>query len=81
MMAFQAGGPHAQDRALEAIAVAWKAMADVPAEAVWEKPQGKHAPAVLHKRFEIVGRGVALVIGCATFPTWNTYPGLFAALA
>jgi phenylacetic acid degradation protein paaN len=24
---------------------------------------------------------VAVVIGCATFPTWNTYPGLFAALA
>ncbi len=81
MMAFQAGGPHAQDRALEAIAVAWKAMADVPAEATWEKPQGKNSPAVMTKRFEIVGRGIALVIGCATFPTWNTYPGLFAALA
>ncbi|MGI9134176.1 MAG: aldehyde dehydrogenase family protein, partial [Rhodoferax sp.] len=26
-------------------------------------------------------RGVAVVVGCATFPTWNTYPGLFAALA
>ena len=26
-------------------------------------------------------RGVALVIGCNTFPTWNTYPGLFASLA
>src|SRR5690606_9046235 len=24
---------------------------------------------------------VALVIGCATFPTWNGYPGLFASLA
>ncbi|MDR0225942.1 MAG: phenylacetic acid degradation protein PaaN [Burkholderiaceae bacterium] len=81
MMAFQAGGPHAQDRALEAIAVAWKAMADVPEQAVWEKPQGKNPPVVLNKRFEVVGRGVALVIGCATFPTWNTYPGLFAALA
>jgi phenylacetic acid degradation protein paaN len=81
MMAFQAGGPHAQDRALEAIATAWKAMADVPTEATWEKPQGKNPPVVLHKRFEIVGRGIALVIGCATFPTWNTYPGLFAALA
>jgi len=81
MMAFQAGGPHAQDRALEAIAYAWKAMADVPAEALWEKPQGKNPPLVMKKRFEIVGRGVALVIGCATFPTWNTYPGLFAALA
>ncbi|MEJ7688111.1 MAG: phenylacetic acid degradation protein PaaN, partial [Variovorax sp.] len=81
IMAFQAGGPHAQDRALEAIAVAWKAMADVPPNATWEKPQGKNPPVVLNKRFEVVGRGIALVIGCATFPTWNTYPGLFAALA
>ena len=31
------------------------------------------------KNFQVVGRGVALVIG-GTFPTWNTYPGLFAAL-
>jgi phenylacetic acid degradation protein paaN len=81
LMAFQAAAPHAQDRALEAIAYAWKAMDDVPEEALWEKPQGKNAPLVMKKRFEIVGRGVALVIGCATFPTWNTYPGLFAALA
>jgi phenylacetic acid degradation protein paaN len=81
MMAFQAGGPHAQDRALEAIAYAWKAMADVPAQARWEKPQGKNPPLVMQKHYEIVGRGIGLVIGCATFPTWNTYPGLFAALA
>ena len=26
-------------------------------------------------------RGIALVIGCNTFPTWNGYPGLFASLA
>ncbi len=81
MMAFQAGGPHAQDRALEAIAYAWKAMADVPGEALWDKPQGKNPSLVMQKHYEIVGRGVALVVGCATFPTWNTYPGLFAALA
>ena len=81
MMAFQAGGPHAQDRALEAIAYAWKAMADVPGEALWDKPQGKNPSLVMKKHYEIVGRGVALVVGCATFPTWNTYPGLFAALA
>ncbi|MFC4622102.1 phenylacetic acid degradation protein PaaN [Comamonas nitrativorans] len=81
MMAFQAGGPHAQDRALEAIAYAYKAMADVPAEATWEKPQGKNPPLMMKKHFDIVGRGIGLVIGCATFPTWNTYPGLFAALA
>jgi phenylacetic acid degradation protein paaN len=81
MMAFQAGGPHAQDRGLEAVTYAWQAMSAVPAEAVWEKPQGKNPPLRMAKQFEIVGRGVALVIGCGTFPTWNTYPGLFAALA
>ena len=81
MMAYQAGGPQAQDRALEAIAYAWKAMADVPGEALWDKPQGKNPSLVMQKHYEIVGRGVALVVGCATFPTWNTYPGLFAALA
>lgn len=81
MMAFQAGGPHAQDRALEAVAYAWREQSFVPAETVWEKPQGKNPPVRMKKHFEVVGRGVALVIGCATFPTWNTYPGLFAALA
>jgi phenylacetic acid degradation protein paaN len=81
MMAFQAGGPHAQDRGLEAVAYAWDEMSRIPAEAIWEKPQGRNPPLVMRKHFEIVGRGVALVIGCSTFPTWNTYPGLFAALA
>lgn len=81
MMAFQAGGPHAQDRALEALAYAWQEQSRVPQEALWEKPQGKNPPIRMRKHFEIVGRGVALVIGCGTFPTWNTYPGLFAALA
>jgi phenylacetic acid degradation protein paaN len=81
MMAFQAGGPHAQDRGLEAVAYAYKEQVEVPAEAIWEKPQGKNPPLVMKKHFEVVGRGVALVIGCGTFPTWNTYPGLFAALA
>jgi phenylacetic acid degradation protein paaN len=81
MMAFQAGGPRAQDRGLEAVAYAWDEMSRIPAEATWEKPQGKNPPLVMRKHFEIVGRGVALVVGCSTFPTWNTYPGLFAALA
>ena len=35
----------------------------------------------MSKTFTIVPRGVALVIGCNTFPTWNSYPGLFAGLA
>jgi len=81
MMAFQAGGPHAQDRALEAVAYAWDELRRVPARALWEKPQGKNEPIRMEKHFRIVPRGVALVIGCCTFPTWNGYPGIFASLA
>ncbi|MEX3009091.1 phenylacetic acid degradation protein PaaN [Hoeflea sp. TYP-13] len=81
MMAFQAGGPHAQDRGLEAVTYAYAEMTRTPSSAVWTKPQGKHDPLVLEKRFRVVPRGIALVIGCATFPTWNGYPGLFASLA
>jgi len=81
MMAFQAGGPHAQDRALEAVAYAWDQLRRIPAEAHWEKPQGKNPPLAMQKRFAIVPRGTALVLGCCTFPTWNGYPGLFADLA
>ena len=45
-MAFQAGGPHAQDRALEAVAYALRR--DDPArraQARWEKPAGQARPA------------------------------------
>ncbi len=80
-MAFQAGGPHAQDRGLEAVAMAWSEMDRTPRRGVWKKPQGKAAPIVLEKTWRVVPRGVSLVIGCNTFPTWNSYPGLFASLA
>ncbi len=81
MMAFQAGGPHAQDRGLEAVAYAWDEMRRIPATAYWEKPQGKNEPLKMEKRFRIVPRGTGLVIGCCTFPTWNGFPGFFADLA
>jgi phenylacetic acid degradation protein paaN len=81
MMAFQAGGPHAQDRALEAIAYAWDELRRIPADAHWEKPQGKNPPLAMRKRYMVVPRGLGLVLGCSTFPTWNGYPGLFADLA
>jgi phenylacetic acid degradation protein paaN len=81
MMAFQAGGPHAQDRGLEAVAYAWSEMSRIPKSTIWEKPQGKNEPLKMEKHYRIIPRGVALVIGCCTFPTWNSYPGLFASLA
>ena len=80
-MAFQAGGPHAQDRGLEAVAYAWEAMSRTPATAEWTKQEGRGEPVVLEKRWRIVPRGIGLVIGCNTFPTWNSYAGLFASLA
>ena len=56
-------------------------MTRTPRNATWSKPQGKRAPIVLEKEFRLVPRGIALTIGCATFPTWNAFPGLFASLA
>jgi phenylacetic acid degradation protein paaN len=82
VMAFQAGGAHALDRALEAVAYGWTEMTRTPATAVWEKPGPKpdSPPLRMEKTFTVVPRGVALVIGCNTFPTWNSWPGLFASL-
>ncbi|MGY0068461.1 phenylacetic acid degradation protein PaaN [Streptomyces sp. QTS137] len=81
MMAFQAGGPHAQDRGMEAVAYAYAEQVRTPTAAEWTKPQGKRDPLALTKQFTPVPRGIGLVIGCNTFPTWNGYPGLFASLA
>ena len=80
VMSFQAAGPHAQERAFEAIVGALVEQERVPVSVVWEKP-AKDAPIRMRKDYRIVPRGIALVIGCNTFPTWNSYPGLFASLA
>ena len=81
MMAFQAGGPHAQDRGLEAVAYAHEEMSRCPASVIWEKKVSKTDVVTLEKKFRILPRGVAVVVGCSTFPTWNSYPALFASLA
>ncbi|MFA6441233.1 MAG: phenylacetic acid degradation protein PaaN [Sterolibacterium sp.] len=78
--AFQAAGPQAQERGLEAIAYAYREMKQVPETALWEKPREQHPPLRIEKIYTIVPRGVALVLGCSTYPTWNAYPGLFASL-
>ncbi len=41
MMAFQASGPHAADRALEAIAAGYDELQRFPKTALWDKPMGK----------------------------------------
>lgn len=79
IMSFQASGPHANDRALEAIAVAYDEMSRIPAEKEWVKPMGKFEIR-LDKNWKAIPKGVAMVVGCSTFPTWNTVPGMFASL-
>jgi phenylacetic acid degradation protein paaN len=79
VMAFQAGGPHAQDRAVEAIVAGLVEQERVPTSVTWEKP-AKDAPIRMEKSYRLVPRGISLVIGCNTFPTWNAYPGIFASL-
>ena len=80
LMAFQAGGPHALDRGLEALAYAYQEMTRLPDAMRWEKPQGKREPLVVAKRWRIRPRGVAVAIAVSTFPTWNSYPGIIASL-
>jgi phenylacetic acid degradation protein paaN len=81
LMAFQAGGPHALDRALEAVAYTYREQRRLPEPLTWEKPQGSRDPLVIDKRWIVRPRGVAVTIGVSTFPTWNGYPGIFASLA
>jgi phenylacetic acid degradation protein paaN len=79
MMAFQASGPHAADRALEAIATGFEEMQRFPQQALWDKPMGKFN-IQLKKEWRAVPKGVAVVIGCSTFPTWNSVTGIYASL-
>lgn len=80
VMAFQAGGTHALDRGLEGVAYGYFEQTRTPSTVYWEKPAGKGEPLALEKTFRPVPRGISLAIACNTFPTWNTYPGLFASL-
>jgi phenylacetic acid degradation protein paaN len=79
MMAFQASGPHAADRALEAIAAGYEELNRFPAKALWDKPMGKYN-IQLNKEWRAVPKGISLVIGCSTFPTWNSVTGIYGSL-
>lgn len=79
MMSFQASGPHAADRALETIALGYYEQSRFPEKVMWEKPMGKFT-VKLEKSYSPKAKGIGLVIGCSTFPVWNTLPGLFANL-
>ncbi len=79
VMGFQASGPHAFDRALEAIAMGYDAQTSFANNVRWTKPMGKMS-VTIDKTYRIIPKGTNLVIGCSTFPVWNSVPGLFAGL-
>jgi len=79
MMSFQAGGPHAADRALEAIALGYHELTRFPEKLMWEKPAGK-VTLKIEKFCTTVPKGLSLCIGCAAFPVWNSVPGIYASL-
>ena len=79
MMSFQASGPHANDRALEVLSMAYHELNRFPSDVTWVKNMGKF-DLTLQKNYKAIPKGIALVIGCSTFPTWNTVPGLFGSL-
>lgn len=79
MMSFQASGPHAADRALETIALGYYEQTRFPEKVIWEKPMGKSS-VKLEKAYVPSPKGIGIVIGCSTFPVWNSLPGLYATL-
>jgi phenylacetic acid degradation protein paaN len=79
MMAFQASGPHAADRALEAIAAGYEELSRFPQHVLWDKPMGKFNLQI-NKEWRAVPKGVSVVIGCSTFPTWNSVTGIYGSL-
>lgn len=79
MMSFQASGPHSNDRALEAIAVAYVELTKYVDSVVWVKPMGKFDLSI-KKNWKPIPKGINLTIGCSTFPIWNSVPAIFASL-
>lgn len=79
VMAFQASGPHAADRALESLSLGYSVQSTFADSVAWTKPMGK-MNVTINKKYRVVPKGINLVIGCSTFPTWNSVPGMFAGL-
>lgn len=79
MMSFQASGPHAADRAFEAIATGYEEITKYPENIIWEKPMGKYSIS-LQKKWIPMPKGLSVVIGCSTFPVWNSTPGIYGSL-
>ncbi|MBZ5737968.1 phenylacetic acid degradation protein PaaN [Nocardioides mangrovi] len=76
-LAYAAGVTNALDRSLETLAWSWSVMTSVAGSARWERPGWTP----MDKTYTVIPRGLSLLIGCDTFPTWSDWPALFASLA
>ncbi len=79
IMSFQASGPHALDRALESLVLGYEELTRYESNVKWSKDFGKFTLDI-EKDYQAIGRGIGLVIGCSTFPTWNSVTGIYANL-
>ena len=74
-MAFQAGGPHAQDRGPGGGRVRAGRDAPTPAAATWEKPQGKRPPLRMLKRVHRSSRAASRCSSAAHLSHLERLPG------
>jgi phenylacetic acid degradation protein paaN len=77
---FSGSGPNALDRGVEALAYSAIAMRNVAPTGEYHRNFAGDQIA-LEKNYTLVPRGIGLVICCASFPTWNAYPAMFASLS
>ena len=78
-MSRSGSGTNALDRGLEAVCAASAALDRVPAQGHWTRDFG--TTVALTKTYRTVPLGPAVVVACASFPSWNVYPAVFANLA
>ena len=81
LLAFAGSGASSLDRGLEALAMAWQAMDQIPARATFTRCFGTSTPVTLHKTYRLVPVGIAAVVTCGSYPAWNAWPALLANLA
>lgn len=78
-MAFQVSGPHAAQRALNAIASGYEALKRYPESKFGQIVQDEFG-IKLGKSWIPVPKGISLIIGCPYFPSRDTTPSMFASL-
>jgi phenylacetic acid degradation protein paaN len=78
-MAFQVSGPHAAQRALNAVASGYEALKRYPESKFGQIVQDEFG-IKLGKSWIPVPKGISLIIGCPYFPSRDTTPSIFASL-